>query len=58
MDILKSFFINDKEYNINILWENEKPLFRANEIGNILEMKNIRMSIVDFDEDEKKLINF
>jgi prophage antirepressor-like protein len=53
MDILKSFILNETEYNINILWENEKPLFKANEIGKILDIKNIRSSIEDFDNDEK-----
>jgi prophage antirepressor-like protein len=53
MDILKSFFLNETEHNINILWENDKPLFRANEIGKILDIKNIRSSIEDFDNDEK-----
>jgi len=53
MDILKAFVLDGKDHNITILWENEKPLFRASEIGDILEIKNIRTSIIDFDEDEK-----
>lgn len=53
MNILKAFVLEGKDHNISILWENEKPLFRASEIGEILEIKNIRTSISDFDEDEK-----
>ena len=53
MDILKAFVLDGKEHNINILWKDEKPLFRASEIGNILDIKDIHTSIRNFDEDEK-----
>ncbi len=53
MDILKAFVLDGTAHTVTILWENGKPLFRASEIGNILEIKNIRTSIVSFDEDEK-----
>jgi hypothetical protein len=33
------------------------PLFRASDIGIILEINNIRMSIVDFDESEKRAVS-
>ena len=32
---------------------NETPLFKACEIGKILDIKNIRMSLKNFDDDEK-----
>lgn len=48
MDILKSFILNETEHNINILWENDKPLFRANEIGNIIGLKDINSTIRDY----------
>jgi len=53
MDILKAFVFNNDEHNITILLENDKPFFRASEIGNILDIKCIRSSIVNFDIDEK-----
>lgn len=53
MDILKAFVLDGKEHNITIIWDNGKPLFRASEIGNILEIKNIRSTISDFDDDER-----
>jgi prophage antirepressor-like protein len=53
MDILKAFVLNGIEHNVTILWEKEKPLFRASEIAKILDIKNIRTSITDFDSDEK-----
>jgi len=55
MDILKAFVLNGVEHNINILWKNNKPLFRASEFAKILEIKNISKSIISFDEDEKVL---
>ena len=33
------------------------PLFRASDVGVILEINNIRMSIVDFDESEKRAVS-
>lgn len=56
MDILKAFVLNDKEYNINILWEDDKPYFRAKEIADILEIKDIITSIRTFDVDEKVML--
>jgi prophage antirepressor-like protein len=53
MDILEAFKLCDKEYKINITGDYENPLFQANQIGDILELTNIRATIKDFDEDEK-----
>ena len=53
MDFLNAFVLGDKTYNVTILWENDKPLFRASEIGDIIDIKNVRMSLRTFDEDEK-----
>ena len=39
MDILKAFVLNGYEHNINILWDDNKPLFRASEITKVLDMK-------------------
>lgn len=55
MDILKSFCLLDKEYKINIIGTLDEPLFQANHIANILEMKRINDSISDFDDTEKIL---
>ena len=49
MDILQAFVLNGINHNINILWKDNKPLFRASEIAKVLDMKNIRPSISDFD---------
>jgi prophage antirepressor-like protein len=48
MDILHAFFLQGVSQQINILWEDEKPLFRANEIAQVLEMRNIQTSILSF----------
>ncbi len=53
MDIIKSFKNNDIGINITIKGTHEEPLFRAIDIGTILEIVNIRTSIQDFDKTEK-----
>jgi prophage antirepressor-like protein len=53
MDILKAFKIADETNAINIAGTYEDPLFQANQIGKILGLTNIRVTIQSFDEDEK-----
>lgn len=53
MDILKAFKIVDKEININIQGTFDEPLFQANQIGKILEIKNVVDNLRDFSSDEK-----
>jgi prophage antirepressor-like protein len=53
MDIVEIFKSNTKTQNITIKGTCEDPLFRASDIGNILEIKHIRSSIADFDASEK-----
>ena len=53
MDIIKVFKLNNKEYEINIHGTEDKPLFQASHIGIVLEMKNIRSIISNFNENEK-----
>ena len=53
MDIVKAFNENDLHTEIIIKGTVNDPLFRASDIGVVLELSNIRMSIADFDESEK-----
>ncbi len=53
MDIFKSFILNGTNYSVNVLWDDEKPYFRASEIGEILQLVKVRNAISDFDDDEK-----
>lgn len=53
MDILKAFKIANETNDINIAGTHEDPLFQANQIGKILGLTNIRVTIQSFDEDEK-----
>ena len=53
MDILKAFKINTDEFHVNIQGTHDDPLFQANQIAKILEIKNIRDAIKDFNEDER-----
>jgi prophage antirepressor-like protein len=57
MDIVKAFNTNDLHTEIIIKGTLDDPLFRASDIGIILEINNIRMSIVDFDESEKRAVS-
>jgi prophage antirepressor-like protein len=53
MDIVKAFNSNNLHTEITIKGTANSPLFRASDIGAVLEMGNIRTSIVDFDSSEK-----
>ena len=57
MEILKAFVQDSKQYNITILWENDESLFRASDIGELLDIKKIYSSITYYDEDEKVIRN-
>lgn len=53
MEIFKAFALDGIEHNVNILWENDEPLFRASEIGRVLDITHITSSIRSFDDTEK-----
>jgi prophage antirepressor-like protein len=53
MDIVKAFNSNDLHTEIIIKGTVNDPLFRASDVGVVLEISNIRTSIMDFDESEK-----
>jgi len=53
MDILKIFNLYDKDFNINIIGTVEEPLFQANQIAKLLDIKKIHNTIKDFDNEEK-----
>jgi prophage antirepressor-like protein len=57
MDIVKAFNTNDLHTGVVIKGTKTDPLFRASDIGIILEINNIRMSIIDFDESEKRAVS-
>lgn len=53
MEVVKAFNTNSLHTEIVIKGTCEEPLFRANDIGEILEMGNIRTTIQNFDISEK-----
>ena len=53
MDIIKAFKLNEQEIKVNIQGTQDEPLFQANQIGKILDIKKIRNTIQNFNEDEK-----
>jgi prophage antirepressor-like protein len=57
MDIVKAFNANDLHTEIIIKGTIDDPLFRASDVGVVLDMVNIRATIVDFDDSEKRAVN-
>lgn len=57
MEIIKSFTDNNFQSNITIKGSIENPLFRTSDIADILDMKNIRVNIQNFDDSEKVVKN-
>ena len=53
MEIIKAFNSNELHTEIVIKGTPQDPLFRASDIGNILEMSNIHASLKEFDDTEK-----
>lgn len=53
MDIVNAFISNEETCNINIIGSYDEPLFQANQVAKILEIKNINSTIKNFDNDEK-----
>ena len=53
MEVVKAFNSNNLHTEIVIKGTINEPLFRASDVGNVLEMGNIRTSINDFNESEK-----
>ncbi len=53
MDIVNVFISNEETCNINIIGSYDEPLFQANQIAKILDIKNINSTIKNFDNDEK-----
>ena len=53
MDVVKAFISNQLHTEIVIKGTYDEPLFRASDIGEILEMANIRASIIDYDDTER-----
>jgi prophage antirepressor-like protein len=57
MDIVKAFNTNDLHTEVIIKGTLDDPLFRASDVGVVLDMVNIRATIVDFDDSEKRAVN-
>jgi len=53
MEIVKAFNENELHTEIIIKGTSENPLFRASDVGNVLEISTIRSIIRDFNETEK-----
>ncbi len=55
MDLVKAFTENNQTVTVNIQGTHDDPLFQANQIGELLDIKNIRDTLGGFDEDEDEV---
>ena len=55
MEFFESFMYDDIKYRVTLLWEDGEPLFRADEVGSVLGIVNVRTSVVNYDNDEKSI---
>lgn len=53
LDLVDKFTFDNHQYELTIIGSPEAPWFIANEIANVLDIKNIRQTISDFDDTEK-----
>jgi prophage antirepressor-like protein len=56
MEVVKAFTFNTLTRNITIAGTYEKPLFRASDVGDTLDISNIRSSIQNFNSTDKTII--
>lgn len=54
--VLEEFVMNGKAYDVEIVWNGPQPLFRAKDIGAILNLKDVGSSLRSYDEDEVQVI--
>jgi prophage antirepressor-like protein len=53
LDILQHFIFDNTEYEVDMLWEDGEPLFKATDIGKVLGIKNVHRSIAGYDSTER-----
>jgi prophage antirepressor-like protein len=56
MEVVKAFNTNNLHTEIVIKGTHDEPLFRASDIGEVLEINSIRSSIRDYDNTEKVVL--
>ncbi|KAG5187430.1 BRO family, N-terminal domain-containing protein [Tribonema minus] len=56
MDFLKNFMFDDCAYEVRIIEQDGKPLFRAGDVGKVLGLSNVPHAIRDFDDDESTIV--
>ena len=52
-DLVEAFVMDDKKFDVNIQMENGKPMFKAIDVGDVLGLTNIKMTIAKYDADER-----
>jgi len=55
MDIIKCFVLSDAQHEVRMVQEGDDVLFRADDMGSVLQTKNIHTSIAMFEDSQKAL---
>jgi prophage antirepressor-like protein len=53
MELVKTFTHESNSYQVTVITDPFEPLFKGNDIGNIINLTNIRVNIKNYDDTEK-----
>lgn len=53
MELVKTFTHESKSYEVTVIADPFEPLFKGNDIGNIINLTNIRVNVKNYDDTEK-----
>ena len=53
MEIFRTFIFEQSTHDVHIVLKDGEPIFRANDVGKVLDIKNIRSSTQNFTHEEK-----
>ena len=53
LSLIRAFVLDNTTHNITICWSDNRPIFRASDVGKVLGTVNIKTTIAKFDDDEK-----
>jgi prophage antirepressor-like protein len=56
LDVFNAFVKDGMRYEIDIIWREQVPLFKASDIGAVLGMPAVRSSVRSYDNDEKVVV--
>jgi prophage antirepressor-like protein len=56
MDLIQAFVLDGTSYTVDTVWQDEEPLFKANDIARVLGIGNIRTSLSTLSDEDKVVI--